>query len=145
MNAQPHDSPSGKGAFRQSDLEGYLDETLPVEDMAAMEKALRGNIALLEQLSSIRSRRESGVHSLAEIWRSGRLSCPSREQLGSFLLGVLPEEESGYVAVHVESVGCRFCRANLSDLEHQQSEAADARQTRRRKYFQSSAGYLRRK
>jgi hypothetical protein len=38
MNAQPHDSPSGKGAFRQSDLEGYLDETLPVEDMAAMEK-----------------------------------------------------------------------------------------------------------
>jgi hypothetical protein len=142
MNAQP-DKPSDKSPTRQSDLESYLDETLPADEMAAMEKALRDDDRLLEQLSAIRSRREAGVHSLGEVWRRGRLSCPTREQLGSFLLGVLPDEEAEYITFHTELAGCRYCRANLGDLEHQQSEAAETKQTRRRKYFQSSAGYLR--
>jgi hypothetical protein len=131
-------------AIRQSDLEGYLDEALAPEEMARVEVALRRDRELLGHVQAIQARRNSGVQSLGEIWRQGRLSCPSREQLGSYLLGVLSDELAEYIAFHVEQVGCGFCRANLADLENQQAEAADAAEGRRRKYFQSSAGYLRR-
>ena len=80
---------------------------------------------------------------MGEIWRAGRLSCPSREQLGSFLLGVLADEWEDYVSFHVEMVGCRTCRANLDDLRSRQAEGAEVTQIRRRRYFQTSAGYLR--
>jgi hypothetical protein len=57
---------------------------------------------------------------------------------------VLPEETARYLAFHLEVAGCRYCQANLADLRNQQAEARQAVQERRRKYFQSSAGYLRR-
>lgn len=126
------------------DLESYLDEALPPEEMARIEKLLRKDRRLLAELAAINARRDAGVHSLGEIWRRHRVSCPSRRQLGSYLLGGLPEEVAGHVAVHVEVVGCRYCRANLLDLQHQQAETPEAVHTRRRRYFQSSAGYLRR-
>ena len=129
---------------RPADLEGYLDEALPAADMAEIEKQLRGDPDLVRQLAAILARRDSGVRSLGEIWRRHRLSCPSRQQLGSFLLGVLPEDAARYVAFHLDMAGCRYCQANLSDLENQQAEASEAAQTRRHRYFQSSAGYLRR-
>ncbi len=129
--------------FSQSELEAFLDEALPPEDMTRIEKALRSDPALATRLASINGRRDAGVHTLGAIWRRHRASCPSREQLGSFLLGVLPKESADYVRFHIEVVGCRFCQANCRDLEHQQAEAAEAVQSRRRKYFQSSAGYLR--
>ncbi len=130
--------------FRQSDLEAYLDEALPLEQMARIEKALRKGPKLVQQLAAIHSRRDAGVHSLGEIWRRARLSCPTRQQLGSFLLDALPEKLADYVAFHLEVVGCRYCQANLADLKNQQAQRHEAVQTRRRKYFQSSAGYLRR-
>ena len=129
---------------RESDLEAYLDEALPAEEMGRMEKALRDDPALAARLRSVHARRNAGVHSLGEVWRRRRLSCPSREQLGSYLLGALPDEVAGYIAFHVEMVGCRYCQANLSDLQGRQAEAREAVQTRRQRYFQSSAGYLRR-
>ena len=128
--------------IRQSDLEGYLDEALPPEQMALIEKALREDRKLISRVAAIHSRRGVGVHSLGEIWRSGRLSCPSREQLGSFLLGALPDRAADYIAFHLELVGCRFCQANLADLESRPAEQPAAVSARRRKYFQSSAGYL---
>ena len=70
-------------------------------------------------------------------------SCPSREQLGSYLLRALPDDAAGYIAFHLDAIGCRCCQANLADLENQQAEAGEVAQTRRRRYFQSSAGYLR--
>jgi hypothetical protein len=130
--------------FRQSDLEAYLDEALPAVEMARIEKAARNDPALREQLASIHARRNAGVHSLGEIWRRHRLSCPAREQLGSLLLGALPVDFARYVAFHVEVVGCRYCQANLADLRtQQQAEAEQAAQVRRRAYLKSSAGYLR--
>jgi anti-sigma factor RsiW len=127
---------------RQSDLEAYLDEALPPEEMARMEKAVRDDPALVRQLAAIQSRRDAGVHSLGEIWRRHRLSCPSRERLGNLLLGTLSDDEADYVRFHLSVVGCRYCQANLADLQNQQSEAANAAESRRRKYFQSSAGLL---
>ena len=130
-------------AIRQSDLEAYLDEALPPDEMARVELALRKDVTLVKQMAAIHSRRNSGVHSLGEIWRSNRLSCPSRQQLGSFLLGAVPEDAADYVDFHLDVVGCRYCRANLADLERQQAESQEAVRTRRRKYFQSSVGHLR--
>jgi anti-sigma factor RsiW len=129
--------------FRQHDLEAYLDESLPAEEMARVEKALRGDPQLARQLAAILARRDSGAFSLGEVWRRHRLSCPSRQELGSYLLGVLPEEPAGYVAFHLDVVGCRYCQANVADLRNQQEEAQESVHARRRKYFQSSAGYLR--
>lgn len=127
----------------QAELESYLDEALPPEEMAAVEKRLRKDRHLRAQLAAIHARRDAGVHSLGEIWRRHRVSCPTRSQLGSYLLGALPEGLAEHIAAHLEMVGCRYCRANLADLQQQQGEALDAVQARRRKYFQSSAGYLR--
>jgi hypothetical protein len=129
--------------YTQAELEAYLDEALPAEQMARLEQALRSDAVLARQLAAINARRDAGVHSLGEIWRRQRLSCPTREQLGSYLLGALPKEAADYLGFHVEVIGCRVCRANLADLQKQQSESGDVAQTRRRKYFQSSAGYLR--
>lgn len=127
----------------QSDLEAYLDEALPPEEMARIERTLRKDRRLVQRLAAINARRDAGVHSLGEIWRRHRLSCPSRQQLGSYLLGALPEEAADHITFHLEVVGCRYCRANLTDLEKHQAEAPEVAETRRRKYFQSSAGYLR--
>jgi len=127
-----------------SELEAFLEEALPVERMTAIEEALRLDEELQKQLTAINGRRDAGVHSLGEIWRRHRLSCPTREQLGSFLLGVLPKDATDYVRFHLESIQCRYCEASLGDLKAQQSAAEiDAVERRRRRYFQSSAGHLR--
>jgi anti-sigma factor RsiW len=130
--------------FRQGDLEAYLDEALPVEEMARIETALRADPLLSRQLAAALARRDSGVISLGEVWRRHRLSCPSRQELGSLLLGVLPDDVAQYVTFHLEVVGCRYCQANVADLKNQQAEVQASVADRRRKFFQSSAGHLRR-
>ncbi len=129
--------------IRQSDLEAYLDEALPAEEMVAVERVLREDRDLTRRLSSINARRNAGVHSVGEIWRGHRLSCLTKEQLGSFLLQALPEKMADYIAFHLEVAGCRYCLANLADLKAQQKEDREIIKLRRRRYFQSSAGYLR--
>jgi anti-sigma factor RsiW len=126
-----------------ADLEAYLDEALPTEEMTRIEIALRSDAQMAARLAEIVARRDSGLVSLGAIWRRHRLSCPTRQDLGSYLLGVLPEEAAKYLEFHLDVAGCRYCQANLSDLKDQQSEPHEATQDRRRKYFQSSAGRLR--
>ena len=130
--------------FTLQELEGYLEETLPAETMAAIEAALRTDPTLLEQLTSINGRRDAGVHTVGEIWRRHRVSCPSRQELGSFLLGALSEEQEQYVKFHLETIGCRLCQANVHDLRLQEQGHTSAATARRTKYFQSSAGMLKR-
>lgn len=129
----------------QLELEAYLDEALTPAEMAKIEQALRNDPDLSKQLAAINSRRDAGVHTLGEIWRRHRVSCPTREQLGSFVLGALDEQHTAYITFHIKQVGCRLCSANLDDLERQQAERKDDVSSRRRKYYQSSAGYLGRK
>ena len=126
-----------------AELDGFLDEALPAEQMSAIESALRNDDVLAKRLAAAVGRREAGVHSLSAVWRRHRLTCPSREQLGSHLLGVLDSGTDDYIKFHLEVVACRFCQASLADLREQHA-AADAQQTehRRKRYFQSSAGYL---
>jgi hypothetical protein len=134
--------------FSPVELAAYLDEALPAETMAAVENALRSDPQLTAQLAEIISRRDAGQHTLGEIWRRNRLSCPTREQLGNYLLAILDDKEAAHITFHVETAGCRYCRANLDDLKCQQAAAADraaaeGASSRRSKYFQSSAGHLR--
>ncbi|MGD9637094.1 MAG: hypothetical protein AB7G28_26735, partial [Pirellulales bacterium] len=130
-----------KQNFTNAELEAFLDEALPTERMTAIEEALRNDEALAKRISETNGRRDAGVHSLGEIWRRHRLSCPSREQLGSYLLGVLSADAGDYVKFHLDTVACRYCAASLEDLRGQQATAdAGATQQRRRRYFQSSVG-----
>ncbi|UUO06557.1 hypothetical protein M4951_24835 [Blastopirellula sp. J2-11] len=126
----------------RTELEAYLDEALPVERMAEIEKMLRDQPELSQQLLQINGRRDAGVHTIGEIWRRHRLTCPNRETLGSYLLQVLDEAEADYIRFHLETVGCRICQANLHDLASQQEAQADDGKPRRQKYFQSSVGRL---
>jgi hypothetical protein len=125
------------------ELERFLDDALPAERMAVMETALRADEALQRRLSSVIGRRDAGVHSLGAVWRRHRLSCPTREQLGSHLLGVLDAGWDEYVKFHLEVAACRCCQASLNDLRAQAAAAEEeVTQRRRVRYFQSSAGYL---
>ncbi len=127
--------------FSDAELEAYLDEALPVAAMSQIESALRGDASLASRLAAINGRRDGGLHSLGEIWRRHRLTCPTRSELGSYLLGVLSAAQAAYIAFHLDLVGCRCCRANHDDLRRQAGTDAAA-PGRRRKYFASSAGYL---
>ncbi|MCA9163805.1 MAG: hypothetical protein KDA59_03565 [Planctomycetales bacterium] len=129
--------------YSNSELEAYLDEGLEPQAMAELERALRGEPDLLHRLAEINRRRDAGVHTLGEIWRRHRLSCPSREQMGSFLLGALHGDAEDYIRFHLETIGCRYCLANIADLERRQKEESTTTTARRSRYFQSSAGYLR--
>lgn len=122
-------------------LAAYLDEMLPAGQMAAIEKALRKSEGLRRRLSGLSRRRDSGLHSVGEIWRRNRLSCPSRQQLGSYLLETCDPGLADYVEFHLQTVGCRVCAANLLDLE-QRADSQPETTSRRRKFFQSSAGLL---
>jgi hypothetical protein len=125
------------------EIEAFLDEALPPTRMTEIEQLLRDNKSAQDQLAQVVGRRDAGMHTVGAIWRRRRLSCPSREQLGSHLLGVLSAEETEYLKFHLEQVGCRWCDANLRDLEQQAATVQDAEgETRRRKYFQSSIGRL---
>lgn len=134
-----------KRTLRQHDLEAYLDEALPADEMAEIEQRLRREPALLEQLAAINARRDSGVHTLSEIWRRRRASCPDRREWSAYLLGTLDEAARQYMEIHLREVGCRFCQANLRDLQAQSEEGDAAVETRRRRYYESSVGRLRRR
>lgn len=129
-------------------LSAYLEEALPADQLAAIERRLRDDAGLRERLVAVIGREDAGLHSVGVIWRRRRLSCPDRNQLSQHLLGVLDEEEADYIRFHIEEVGCRYCAANLDDLKQAQSVAAQSGNeptARRQRYFQTSAGHLRKK
>jgi hypothetical protein len=127
--------------FTPAQLLGYVDELLPIELMTAIESELRQSESLRRHVAQLIRRRDGGEHSVGQIWRRLRLSCPSRMELGSFLLGALPDEDLDYIDFHLQAVGCRYCAANLEDLR-QTSQSPASSQERRQRFFQSSAGFL---
>ncbi len=126
----------------QSDLEAYLDEALPPEEMAVIEDAMRENPEMGERLIAIHGRRDAGVHTLGEIWRRHRLTCPSREQLILFIDGKLGEEESDYLKFHLEQIHCRLCVASCEDIRISRQDDDDS-ESRRRRFVDRSSTYLR--
>ena len=129
--------------INDEDLRAYLAEQLPAERMATIEQSLRDSEPLRQQLAAIVRDSDHGGYSVGEVWRRGRLSCPTRGQLGAYLLQALDDGPREYIDFHLQTIGCRVCNANLADLQ-QANAAAPEKQRRRRKYFESSAGFLRR-
>ena len=126
-----------------TELLAYLDEALPPAEMARLEQTLRTDASLRQRLTMLAHERDGGGHSLGEIWRRHRLSCPGRAKLGTYLLDALDDATAAYVRFHLDVIGCRPCQANLADLQAQQAAAEpQAVVTRRSRYFQSSAGRL---
>jgi hypothetical protein len=123
-------------------LHAYLDDALSESEMSRVEQAARSSGAVRKALAAAMQERDRGEHSLGAIWRRERLTCPSREQLSSYLLQVLDDDQHAYVAFHLETVVCRFCLANLHDLQALQQEPAPETKDRRRRIFTSSAGLL---
>ena len=132
-----------RSTITAEDLRAYLAEHLPAARMAVIEQLLRDSEPLRRQLATIARDHDHGGYSVGEVWRRGRLSCPTRGQLGAYLLQALGDGPREYIDFHLQTVGCRVCNANLADLQ-QASASAPEKQRRRRKYFESSAGYLRR-
>lgn len=132
--------------FQPSDavLLGYLDEMVPVRQAAEIEQALRDSASLRQRAAMLVKRRDQGGHTVGEIWRRGRLSCLTRSQLGSYLLGTLDSKLVEYIEFHLDTTGCRICAANLDDLRQAASTEPEeaGRSHRRRRYFESSAGQL---
>lgn len=134
-----------RDAPNRFELIGYLEEALPVEDMARIEERLRASDSWREALRELTDEVGTGEHSIATVWRRHRLTCPSRERLGAHRIGGLIPEESEYIRFHIEVIGCRWCLANLRDVEAQ-TAASDAKArpvaSRRQRFYQTSVGYL---
>ena len=122
-------------------ITGFLDEQLAAAEMSAFEEDLRRTEPLRNRVAAAIRRRTQGSHSIAEIWRKHRLSCPSREELGKHLLGVLDTDSAKYIDFHLRTIGCRYCLANLDDLEESQGDS-ESLIPRRKRFFETSAGYL---
>lgn len=127
--------------FSDAELSAFLDEALPPARCSQLEHELRSNTQLRQRLIEVRGRESAGLHTLGAIWRRNRLSCPDRAELGQFVLGTLEAEQRNYIQFHLQKIGCRYCQANLADIEPTDKTPEQAT-TRRTRYFQTSAGYL---
>ncbi len=128
-----------------AELLAYVEEMLPAHRAAAVEQLLRDSSELRERAAELIRQRDQGGRTVGEIWRRHRLSCPSRSELSSLVLGVLDPELADYIHFHIEQVGCRVCEANLDDLReaHAALQQSTSQTTRRDRIFESSAGILR--
>jgi hypothetical protein len=124
-------------------LRAYLAETLPPGDSARVEKALRESAELRARLEDVRADRvDNHVHTLGAIWRRRRLTCASRERLGSYLLEALEPDLMSYISFHIDVIECPFCRANLEDLRAKAAHQSPVSQTRRSRIFEGSRHLL---
>jgi hypothetical protein len=137
------EAPSDPSNIGDDALRAYLADTLPPEDQARVEKALRESAELRAQLEDVRQNRGvAGLHSLGAIWRRGRLTCPTRQQLGSALLDALDPALAAYISFHVDVIQCPFCEANLADLKLKTAQPSAATQQRRNRILKSSQHLL---
>lgn len=125
--------------FTDEELRAYADECLPEGRSAQIESQLRGSKPLQDRLAGLLADSDQGGKSVGEVWRRGRVSCPSRTVWASYLDGGIGAGLRQYLQFHLDVVGCRFCAANLDDLKSSEDAAAAVR---RQKIFQTSVGRL---
>jgi len=124
-------------------LRSYLAESLPGGEMARVEKALRESAELREQLEAVRQdRSDPDLHTLGAIWRRGRLTCPTRQTLGSYLLDALDPDLASYLTFHLDVLECPFCQANLADLKAKSAAVNNTSQSRQSRILRSSQHLL---
>lgn len=129
--------------FDDQTLLDYLRETLSSEKSRDVEAALREQGELRARLAELIDRHFGDEIAPGTLWKNARLSCPSREQWGSFLLGVLEPVLADYYRFHLETVQCDFCRANVEDLRELHRVSTAQRLERQQRVFRSSVGAIR--
>lgn len=77
---------------------------------------------------------------LTEVWEDHRPSCPKRSTIGGYHLGTLEPAWQDYADFHLNTLGCRFCLANLDDLKESEDRAHLDRL--RQRVLQSTVGFL---
>ena len=97
-------------------LRDYLHDALPDAETAAVERALRDSAELRVRFQEVLEEEDRGEHTVGAIWRRERVSCPTRDQLGGYLLGAGDPELMDYIRFHLDEIGCPYCQANLDDL-----------------------------
>lgn len=127
-------------SFTDEDLLAYLEERLPVADSHRMEETLRNNEPVRQRLAHLIEQQDQGEHSVGEIWRRSRASCPARTVWAAWLAGRLGDAMAQYLKFHLEQIGCRHCQANVDDL--QSAESHEISEGRTRKFFETSIGRL---
>ena len=138
-----HHDPSAAAPIDDAILRNYLADNLPAEELARVEKALRDSAQLRARLEEVRNNREDvQLHTLGAIWHRSRLTCPSRQQLGSYLLDALDPELASYFKFHLEVIGCPYCQANLADLKAKSAQPSAATQSRHNRILRSSQHLL---
>ncbi len=125
-------------AITKEMLRDYLNDALPDAEMASVEANLRQDSSIATLLQTVRDEIDRGEHSIGGIWRRERLSCPSRDIIGSYLLKALDSDVYDYVKFHLQTIGCPACQANFDDLEKKQEQADAPTTTRRARIVQSS-------
>src|SRR4051812_27083508 len=124
-------------------LRAYLADTLAPGAQARVEKALRDSAELRARLEDVRQNRgDAGLHTLGAIWRRGRLTCPTRQTLGSYLLDALDPDLASYLTFHLDVVECPFCQANLADLKAKAAQPSGASKSRHHRILRSSQHLL---
>jgi hypothetical protein len=130
--------------FTDAELEAFLDESLDPARAAEIEAAVRSNKDLIRRMSRINGRRDAGMHTVGEIWRRNQIGVPTSEVLGKYLLGILDSGHADYIRFRLETLKCPFTIAALADLQQRQDHSKTEIETRRRKFYNSGAGLLRR-
>jgi hypothetical protein len=102
-------------------LRAYMCDALPDAELAAVERSLRESAELQTLLKEVLEQEDRGEHTAGAIWRRERISCPSRDQLGGFLLGAGDADLLEYICFHIEEIGCPYCQANVDDLRTKKS------------------------
>lgn len=124
-------------------LRAFLSDSLPDTEAAEVEKQLRDDAKVRKLFAEVQDEEDRGEHSVGAIWRRAHVSCPSRDQLGGYLLQALDDDLLDYIDFHLKTVGCAYCGANLDDLRQKQAEASgDGAKKRRKRIVNSSAGLL---
>src|ERR1700760_2698474 len=104
-------------AITRQMLRDYLHDALPDAELASVEKALRESASLRALYQEVVEQEDRGEHTVGAIWRRERISCPTRDQIGGFLLGAGDPESLAYIEFHLKTIACPFCQANLDDLK----------------------------
>ena len=110
----------------------------------AWKRLSETRLELRARLEDVRNNREDfQLHTLGGIWHRSRLTCPSRQQLGSYLLDALDPQLAGYIRFHLDVIECPFCQANFADLERRQSgQPASLAEARGKRFLEATRELL---
>jgi len=77
---------------------------------------------------------------LTDVWEASRPSCPKRSTIGAYMLDTLDTGWENFVDMHLNTLGCHFCRANLDDLKTENEKGDQIKMQTR--IMESTVGFL---